>query len=123
MRYIVVLIISLLTLLGCKTKEEIFLDKHEVIFCNTEEFDNFIKQAPIKPEEAKNLMLEYVTNNNLPPETSLYFIIDNNYTFTNYVHSKIPEAYSGKIWINANTGEVKVMNEGVFIRAYHSYKW
>ncbi|MDR7211471.1 hypothetical protein [Flavobacterium piscis] len=59
----------------------------------------------------------------IPPETSLYSIIDNYYTFTNYVHPNIPEAYSGKIWINASTGEVKIRNEGLYLKAYHSYKW
>lgn len=114
---------SILTLFGCKTKEEIYLNKHKVIFANTKEFDAYINTAIIKPIDAKKLMLDYVNNNSLQPESSLFFIIDDYYTFTNYFHPKIPEAYTGKIWISSKTGEVKLMPDGLYLRAYYSYKW
>jgi hypothetical protein len=114
---------TILSFFGCKTKEEKFLEKHQVLFCKTDAFESFIEKAEIKPDIAKNLMIDYTNKNNLPPSAYLYFIIDGYYAFTNYTHPKIPEAHTGNIWVNSKTGEIKHIEDGAFLRAYNSYEW
>jgi hypothetical protein len=114
---------TILSFFGCKTKEEKYLEKHQVLFCKTDTFEAFVEKAEIKPDIAKNLMIDYTNKNNLPPSAYLYFIIDGYYAFTNYIHPKIPEAYTGNIWVNSKTGEIKLIEKGVFLKAYNSYEW
>lgn len=60
----VLILTTLLTLLGCKTKEEKYLQKHQVIFCKTSEFEQFVKNAKVKPTQARDLMIEFANKNN-----------------------------------------------------------
>jgi hypothetical protein len=114
---------AILTFFGCKTKEEKYLEKHKVLFCKTDEFELFIATAKIKPKEANELMIDFANKKNLVIEASMYFIIDDYYTFTNYVHPKIPEAYTGSIWVHSKTGEVIQKKDGIFLKTYYSYDW
>lgn len=114
---------TILAFMGCKTKEEKFLIEHKVIFCKTIEFDEFVENAKIKPIEARKLMIDFAKKDNQEIQSKMYFIVDGYYSFTNYVHPKIPEVYTGNIWVNNKTGETKKMNHGIFIRAYNEYEW
>ncbi len=114
---------TILTFIGCKTKEEKYLKDHEVIFCKTTEFEQFVENSEIKPIEARKLMIDFVKRKNQVVQSKMYFVVDGYYTFTNYIHPKIPEVYTGNIWVNSKTGEVKEMNHGIFIRAYNEYDW
>jgi len=119
-----IVIISFLTIfLGCKSKEEKFLEKHQVLFYQTKDFESFVKEAKIKPEEAWDLMVGYSKSNQINQPHLLFFIIDGNYTFTSYMHPKIPDAYTGGIWVNANTGDIKEVKNGIFLQAYNKYEW
>ncbi|MBI9059800.1 MAG: hypothetical protein JEZ01_18695 [Labilibaculum sp.] len=117
------IIISILTFLGCKSKEEKFLENNKVLFCKTEEFESFIKKSRVTPEKAWDLMVEYTEKENVQQPHLFYFIIDGHYVFTNYVHLKIPDAYTGGIWVNSENGKVKEVKDGVFIKAYYKYDW
>ncbi len=117
------LLASFLCLFGCKSKEEKFLEKHEVLFCKTETFDTFVRKAKIKPKVALELMSNYSKENNVQHSHLFYFIIDGHYVFSSYIHLKIPEVYTGGIWVNSENGEIKLVKKGLYIRAYHEYNW
>ncbi len=57
------LLTSILTFLGCKSEEEKILESHQILFYKTNEFENFINEAKIKPEEAKKIMIDFAKNN------------------------------------------------------------
>ncbi len=118
-----VILISIVNFLGCKSEEEKFLDNHEIVFCETDEFKNFIAEATIKPERAKEIMIDFARKNNVRPPHLLYFIIDEYYVFTSYVHLKIPEASTTGIWVHANTGKIKEVKNGLFLKAYCKHQW
>lgn len=115
--------ISILSFLGCKSKEERFLDSHQILFCKTDKFKKFLFEAKIKPEEAKEMMIDFAEKNNIRKPHLLYFVIDEHYVFTSYAHLKVPEASTKGIWVNANNGKIKEVKNGLFIRAYHKYEW
>ena len=52
-----------------------------------------------------------------------YFIIQEQYVFTNYIQPKVPEVGVIGIWVNANTGEAKEVNKGLPLMAYDEYEW
>lgn len=118
-----VIILSIISILGCKSKEETFLKHNEVLFCKTIEFEKFVHNAIIKPEKAKKMMIHYTKENNLPTPIHLYFIVNEFYVFTNYVHPKIPETSTKGIWVHTSTGEIKENKKGIFLKAYNEYKW
>lgn len=118
-----VIILSLISILSCKSEEAAFLEHNKVLFCKTTEFEKFVDSAIIKPEKAKKLMIDYAKQNNLPVSIHLYFIVNEFYVFTNYVHPKIPETSTKGIWVHANTGEVKENKNGIFLKAYNKFKW
>lgn len=115
------LICSLLSLLGCKSKEQKFLDNHKVILYNANEAGDFINNANIKPEDAKQIQADFAIKNNKQPESYNFFIIDNNYVFTSYFHPKVPEASTSGIWVDSETGIAKYMETGIWLRAYKPY--
>ncbi|MCP1299506.1 hypothetical protein NK356_10030 [Chryseobacterium sp. S0630] len=117
----IVSICSLFSLLGCKSKEQKFLDNHKVILYETKEAGDFINTANIKPDEAKQIQAAFAIKNNKKPESYNLFIIDNNYVFTSYFHPKVPEASTSGIWIDAKTGNAKYMETGIWLRAYKPY--
>ena len=51
----ILILMSILNSLGCRFKEERFLEKHDVIFSNTEAFEKFVTNANIKLEKAKEI--------------------------------------------------------------------
>ncbi|AZA59277.1 hypothetical protein EG349_11960 [Chryseobacterium shandongense] len=112
---------SILLMMGCKNKEQKFLEKHKVILYNTKEADNFINNSVVKPIEAKKLQADFAIKNNKDPEMYSFFIIDNNYVFTSYFQPKIPNASVRGIWVNATTGKSKYVKEDVRLTAYLPY--
>lgn len=117
----VVLIFTLLFFLGCKSKEQKFLDNHKVILYHTKEATDFINTAKIKPEEAKIIQVNFAIKNNKKSGLYNFFIIDGNYIFTSYFHPKIPEASTNGIWVDATTGNTRSVNTGIWLKAYKPY--
>ncbi|MGX5687144.1 hypothetical protein ACWKWW_21555 [Chryseobacterium cucumeris] len=117
----IVSICSLFSLLGCKSKEQKFLDNHKVILYETKEAEDFINTANIKPDEAKQIQAAFAIKNNKKPESYSFFIIDNNYVFTSYFHPKVPEASTSGIWVDSKTGIAKYIETGIWLRAYKPY--
>ena len=112
---------SILSLLGCKSKEEKFLENHKVILYDTKEAELFINNSVIKPMEASKLQEEFALKNNKAPEMYTFFIVDNYYVFTSYFQPKIPNASIKGIWVDATTGKAKYVLEDIRIRAYKPY--
>lgn len=123
MKTILRFLIIIPLLFSCKSKEEKFLEKHQVFFCETEEFESFVKKAKIKPQQAWDLMSKYVETKKIDKPHLLFFSVDGNYVFTRYFHPKIPNAYTGGIWVNSNTGKIQEVEKGIFIEAFYQYKW
>lgn len=108
--------------LGCKTKEEKFIEKHEVMLYNSVQYNNFIKNVKISINDALKIANNYSKNNNIENMDKMFFVIDKYYVFTCYFHAKIPDASTKGIWVDVNTGEVEYHNSGIFLRAYEYYK-
>ena len=105
-------ICSLLPFLGCKSKEQNFLDNHKIIHYSTKDVGDCIKNAEIKPEEAKQIQADFTIRNNKQSESYHFFILDNNYVFTSYFHPKVPESATNGIWVDSKTGIAKYMETG-----------
>ena len=118
------IIMSFLNLLGCKFGDYKHIDKNQILFCKTNEFENFVSKANIKPEEARNIVYDFAKNHNydIVPKL-LYFVIQEHYVFTSYIQPKVPEVGVVGIWVNANTEEAKEVDEGFPIMAYDEYEW
>ncbi|TWP27982.1 hypothetical protein ETU08_09705 [Apibacter muscae] len=114
-----ILFMSILTLLlsimGCN-REKQYLKNHKVIYYGTSEFNIFENNVQINKKEAYKLGLAYAKKNDLVMGNNLFFVIDNYYAFTNHYIPKMPAASTKGIWINANTGEVKYIKEGIMLR-------
>ena len=109
------------SVLGCKSKEEKFLENHKVILYETKEAELFINNSVIKPMEASKIQEEFALKNNKAPEMYTFFIVDNYYVFTSYFQPKIPNASIKGIWVDATTGKAKYVLEDIRIRAYKPY--
>jgi len=104
--------------------EKEFIENHQVLFCKTDEFQKFVDEANVKPEEAKKIMHNFAEKNGYKIKPHLfYFIIEGHYVFTSYFQPKIPEVGITGIWVNANTGKAKEVKEGRPIMAYDEYEW
>jgi hypothetical protein len=67
-------------------------DKMKVIAYGTPEFNMFVKNVKISPQEAWDIQLEYYKNNKMKTiGVPLFFIINDKYLFTPYYNPKIPE--------------------------------
>jgi len=115
-------LISIFTFLGCQTAQEKFLKKHNVLYAKTNEFDEFITKAKIKPNDARRLVANYIHENNLKGlGGELFFIIDGHYTYTIDIQPKLPAANTRGIWMNAENGNVKHVKEGILLKVFKAY--
>ena len=112
---------GILTLLGCKSNEEKFIENHKVIVYKTPEYFEFEKSAKFKIDEAWKLQKEFSKKNNETPENWLFFIIDGNYVFSSNIQPQIPQVSVNGLWVNSKSGEVKKVQLGDFLRYYDSY--
>lgn len=122
MKKIIMILSAILTLLGCKSEEKKFLENHKVIFYKSEEYQNFEKQVKINIKIAYKIAFNYAIENNLEPMCRMFFVIDNHYVFTSYFNEKIPNASISGIWVNATTGEPKLVKGDLRLIAYYSFK-
>lgn len=117
----IMILSSILTFLGCKNKEEKFLETHTVIFYNSPQYKEFEKTSKVKIKEANKIQANFAIKNDKEPEMYSFFVVDNQYVFTSYFHPKIPDASTRGIWVDATTGEAKYIEEQVWLKAYDAY--
>ncbi|MCP4971860.1 MAG: hypothetical protein GY932_14845 [Arcobacter sp.] len=98
----------------------------EMIAYGTEEFDEFIKDAPVSLEKAYNLSNSFYKKNegkgkehNFP----LYFIINDYYVFSPYVNLKVPNTKITGIWVNSKTEETKYIENNTEFRRQSMQGW
>ncbi len=110
---------SFLTFIGCKTKEEKFLDKHNVILCYT--FDKkeiiqdkaleFEKTSKIKFKGASDIYIKFLEDKKEIKKSSnekiIYpkLIIDDNYVYSFNNLKTLDIAVFG-VWINSKNGKI-----------------
>ncbi len=114
---------SFLSFIGCgKTEEEKYLEKHQVFFYKTKEFNDFENNTIIKLEEAFKIQTKFAKQNKEEHKRYMYFTIDGFYVFSLFRYNKTPVASTGGIWVDSKTGQVKYVKEEVLLKAYSFYK-
>lgn len=98
-----------------------YADKHHIITYNSDEFKKFEAGAAVKLKQAWDIQKKYAMDKGEPPAGWLFFVIDGNYVFTSMFRPKIPEASTGGIWVNSETGEVKETDADAYIRYKDAY--
>lgn len=117
-KIVVICIVIIISCNNIKTPESM-----NVICFDTEEFIDFERNAKINKEEAWLLQIEYCQQNNLEWGSPLYFVLDGNYIFSEYVIPKMNRAGLNGIWVNANTGEVKKVEKKTEVIQSKGYHW
>lgn len=118
----IMILSSILTFFGCKSKEKKFLEEHQVFFYNTNEYKEFEVGSKVKVKEALMIAYKFALEKNIHPMSQMFFVVDNQYVFTSYFHPKIPDASTHGIWVNATSGQAKYIKEEIWLKAYYSYK-
>ena len=98
-------------------------DSMNIICFDTDKFVDFEMNAKINKEEAWDLQIEFCQQNNLEWGSPLYFVLDGNYIFSKYVHSKMNRAGLNGIWVNANTGKVIKVEQRTEVIQSNGYHW
>ncbi len=104
---------TLLTLFGCKSKEESFLQKNIVIYYGTKEFEEFEKKSNVKLVKAWQIQKEYLEKNNQLSENWLFFVINDSYVFNSAVNPKEAKVFLKGLWVDSKTGEVKLSDSKI----------
>jgi len=118
MQKIIIKIPLITLLLGCNPSEN-YLKSHEVFLCSPKIVQE--KKYKISVKEANDLYVKYLYDNKKSKDLdydetllSPTLIIDDHYvySFRNLVMKKV--AVFG-IWINANTGEITINDESIWL--------
>ena len=99
-----------------------------IIAHGTSAFDNYIKNVKVSPIEAFELKEKFCIKNKICENkkySSLFFIVQDNYVFTNRPLSKMePKGKLLKgIWVNTNTGESSFTEDETFVNAKSLIGW
>ncbi|KIC03692.1 hypothetical protein OA88_02775 [Flavobacterium sp. JRM] len=112
---------SILTFFGCKSKEEKFLQEHKVILCCnsryfpenrlTKEAIEFEKKQNISFDKASSIYLNFtdkkkVKDDSIKSKTILPSLIIDKYYVYSFKNIKMLKVAVFGIWVNADTGEV-----------------
>lgn len=116
-----VFISTIFSLIGCKNKEEKFIEKNKILYYGTKEFEEFQKNVPIKLHKAWSIQKEYAKESNQTPEGWLFFIIGDNYVFNSAINPKEAKVFLGGVWVNSKTGEVKYSSSKISLKYKKAY--
>jgi hypothetical protein len=96
----------------------------KVIAYGTPEFNTFIKNVKISPQEAWDIQLEYYKNNKMKTiGVPLFFIINDKYLFTPYYNPKIPEVTIKGVAVDSKTGFAEYINKKIKIKPKSQFGW
>ncbi|MFV0305823.1 MAG: hypothetical protein ACK5IC_10130 [Moheibacter sp.] len=98
---------SLFALIGCKSKEEKFLQENRVIYYGTKEFEDFEKNSIIKIDRAWEIQKMYSKEHHQIPKNWLFFVVNEDYVFNSVLSPKEKKSFLGGVWVNSKTGEAK----------------
>ncbi len=112
-----VILLALVLITGCQKYSAIKIDKNKAYAYQSEAFEQWEQTKKIKLEDAYKIHLEYVQTckesfKNLNKETGfpLSYAYDNYYVFSSVTNfQKFGEFNLSGVWVNADTGEVKVV--------------
>ncbi|TAJ15226.1 hypothetical protein DMA11_02135 [Marinilabiliaceae bacterium JC017] len=87
----------------------------EILYYGTKEFEAHEKNTKINKEQAWELQIEYFKPDSLSYLCRLYFIVDGNYVFPQYVRRKLNEARLTGVWVNTKTGVVRYVKNNSIV--------
>lgn len=70
----IMILSSILTLLGCKSKEKTFLEEHKVIFYNTLQYRSFENTSKVSIKEASIIAYKFALKEKITPMTRMFFL-------------------------------------------------
>jgi len=115
----IIYLLIFMNIFSCKSK----IDEMEIIAYDTNEFEQFEKNATIKKEKAWELQLNYFQEKNKEISGTLFFIVDNNYLFSTSYNPKIPEASLTGLYVNSETGETFFLENSTKMQTASQFGW
>ncbi len=112
-----VTLLMLIIISSCQKYNDMKIDKNKAYAYQTEAFDQWEQSKKIKLDEAYRIHLEYIQTHNKSFKKKdrqnglpLSYAYDNYYVFSTIINiQKLGRFNLSGVWVNADTGEVKVV--------------